>query len=293
VTIKKLKIFYEVARELNMTSVANKLYISQSAISQSIHEMEEMLGVKLFNRIGKRLYLTSEGAVYLNYTRRILNLYEESVNVISDLNNLEKGSLKIGASTTIGIYVLPEIIDKFSKKHQTIDLFITIENTQNIAEMIMENKIDLAFVEGPVHSDEIIVENIWKDELIFIMPLSQKWNDIEYVNEFNLKDEKMILREKGSGTRKIFEKAMKDNDIPFTITFELGNTEAIKRAVVAGMGISCLSERAVKDEIQCGKLLSRRLKNIKIERYFNLIYHKDKYISKLFREFIEFARKCN
>ena len=102
---RKLRIFYEVAKELNMTRVAKKMYISQPSISQSIRELEEELGVKLFDRISRKLYLTSEGKLFLNYARRILNLYDESLEKIKETINLEKGKLNIGASTTIGIYI--------------------------------------------------------------------------------------------------------------------------------------------------------------------------------------------
>ena len=289
-TIRKFEIFYEVAKELNMTKAAKKLYISQSAISQAILEMENILGIKLFNRIGKKLHLTNEGKLFLNYVRRILNIYNESVQVVKDINKLEKGVLKIGASTTIGIYVMPKIIKNFLKIHKNIDISIKIENTQNISEMILENKIDLAFVEGPVHFEEIIVENFWEDELVFIAPSLKKWNNIRYIGPSQLEGEKIIMRESGSGTREIFDNAMVRSNIKYNIAFELGNTEAIKKAVESGMGISCLSKRTIKDEIRYGKLLSFRLKALRIKRYFKLIYHKDKYKSKLFQNFVEFAK---
>ena len=129
---RKLKIFYETAKYLNMTKVAKEMYISQPSISQSINELELELNVKLFDRIGKKLYLTHEGEIFLNYTRRILNLYDESVKIIRDINLNEKGKLTIGASTTIGIYILPEIIRDFSNKFKDIKISLIIENTKNI-----------------------------------------------------------------------------------------------------------------------------------------------------------------
>ena len=161
---RKLKIFYETAKHLNMTRVAKEMYISQPSISQSINELENDLGVKLFDRIGKILYLTHEGEVFLNYTRRILNLYDESIKVIKDFDSNKAGKIVIGASTTIGIYILPEIIRKFSNEYSDIEISLIIENSKIIEGLILDNKIDFAFIEGDISSEEIIKEVIWKDE---------------------------------------------------------------------------------------------------------------------------------
>lgn len=127
---RKLKIFYETAMELNMTKVAKKLYISQPSISQAIHEIEEELDAKLFDRIGRKLFLTHEGEVYLSYVRRILNLYEEGIKTVSDMSKNEKGKIKIGASTTIGIYILPDIIKGFLQEHKGIEVSLSVANTK-------------------------------------------------------------------------------------------------------------------------------------------------------------------
>ena len=145
---RKLKIFFETAKCLNMTKVAKSMYISQPSISQAIAELESDLDVKLFDRIGKRLYLTHEGEVYFEYSRRILNLYEEANSTIRSSKEGQKGKIVIGASTTIGIYILPELIKEFNELHKNIEISLIIENTQLIEELIMENKVDIALVEG-------------------------------------------------------------------------------------------------------------------------------------------------
>ncbi|WJV51865.1 winged helix-turn-helix domain-containing protein [Streptomyces flavofungini] len=129
---RKLKIFFETAKCLNMTKVAKSMYISQPSISQAIAELESDLDVKLFDRIGKRLYLTHEGEVYFEYSRRILNLYEEANSTIRSSKEGQKGKIVIGASTTIGIYILPELIKEFNELHKNIEISLIIENTQLI-----------------------------------------------------------------------------------------------------------------------------------------------------------------
>ena len=214
---------------LNMTKVAKEMYISQPSISQSINELEAELGAKLFDRIGKKLFLTHEGEVFLNYTRRILNLYDEGVKTIRDFNLNEKGKIVIGASTTIGIYILPEIIKEFSSEYKDIEISLIIENTKNIEKLILENKVDFAYVEGDIHSEEIIKEVAWKDELVFICGDKNDLRNYKEIEGRILENQKLIMREEGSGTREHTELFLKKNKIKFTTFLELGNTEAIKK----------------------------------------------------------------
>ncbi|PRR79553.1 HTH-type transcriptional activator CmpR [Clostridium liquoris] len=287
---RKLRIFYEVAIKLNMTTVAESMYISQPAVSQTIQELEKELNVRLFDRIGKKLHLTYEGEIFLQYVRRILNIYDEGINRIKDINNLAEGKIKIGASTTIGIYVLPDIIGKFMKKYKNVDISIAIENTKIIADMILENKIDFAFVEGPVYEEDIMVEDFCEDELVIITSKEHNWAELQGINLDKIAESRIIMREKGSGTREVFENMLNSKGISYKIAFELGNTEAIKKAVEAGLGISCISKRCVKDEILDGRIAAIKLIDEKIKRKFSLIYHRDKFMSKLFQSFIDFAR---
>lgn len=288
---RKLKIFYETALCLNMTKVARDMYISQPSISQSIHELEDEVGVKLFDRIGKKLFLTNEGEVFLNYTRRILNLYDESIKTLNDYTHSAKGKITIGASTTIGIYILPEIIKLFSKRFPEIDISIIIENTTHIKSLILQNKVDFAYIEGEIKCDEINKEKIWDDELVFICGNSHKWNNIDTIKEEELRNEKLIMREAGSGSREIVENYLKSKEIDYNISLELGNTEAIKRTVEANLGISCISEKCIEEKVKYGDLNSFRLEERKIKRDLLMITHKDKFISNNMREFIEFAKK--
>lgn len=284
--IRKLKIFYATANSLNMTKVAKELYISQPSVSQSIHEIEAELGVVLFDRIGKRLYLTEEGTVFLNYVRRILNLYEEGTETLKAMTSMEKGKIKIGASTTIGAYILPEIIREFVEAHNKIEISLIIENTANIEKLILENKVDFAFVEGKIDSHEISIKKIWDDELVFICSNNHKWNRRKYIQRDELKNEKFIMRERGSGTREIIENYLRDKNIDFQVFMKLGNTEAIKKSVEANLGIGCISLKCVDD-----KLHVVRLKEDRIFRELYLIMHKDKFINNNMKEFINSAYK--
>lgn len=284
---RKLKIFFETAKCLNMTKVAKSMYISQPSISQAVAELENDLNVKLFDRIGKKLYLTHEGEIYFEYSRRILNLYEEANNTIKNSVIGQKGKIVIGASTTIGIYILPEIIKEFNELYKNIEISLIIENTQIIEKLIMENKVDIALVEGNVTSTELEVQSVGKDELVFI---ANPKNPIFLKDEIILDDlekEKFIMRELGSGTREIVENYLKNNGCNYNIHMELGNTEAIVRIVESGLGIACVSFKAIDDRINNGSIKDIKIKDVKISRDLYLIYHKDKFISKNMEIFIE------
>lgn len=288
---RKLKIFFETAKCLNMTKVAKSMYISQPSISQAVAELENDLNVKLFDRIGKKLYLTHEGEIYFEYSRRILNLYEEANNTIKNSVSGQKGKIVIGASTTIGIYILPEIIKEFNELYKNIEISLIIENTQIIEKLIMENKVDIALVEGYVTSTELEVQSVGKDELVFI---ANPKNTIFLKDEITLDDlekEKFIMRELGSGTREIVENYLKNNGCNYNIHMELGNTEAIVRIVESGLGIACVSFKAIGDRINNGSIKDIKIQNVKVGRDLYLIYHKDKFISKNMEIFIEEIKK--
>ncbi|MGL4771987.1 MAG: LysR family transcriptional regulator [Clostridium sp.] len=287
---RKLQIFYETATCLNMSKVAKDMYISQPSISQSINELEIEVGCKLFDRIGRKLFLTHEGEVFLTYTRRILNLYEEGMNTLREQTVNAGGKIVIGASTTIGIYILPSIIKEFSKLYKSIDISIIIENTAHIEQLLLENKVDFAFIEGKVTSEETKATKIWKDELVFICGEEHEWNSKKEVNAHELEKVRLIMREKGSGTREVVESFLITNEIPYNMFLELGNTEAIKNIVEANLGVGCTSLISVVDELNKNEIFITRLKNKRIYRDLLLITHKDKYISKNMELFIEFSK---
>lgn len=288
--IRKLEIFYQTAKCLNMSQVAKDMYISQPAISQCISEIESEIDTKLFDRIGKKLYLTHEGKIFYEYTRRILNIYEEGINVLRSSKS-NKGNLVIGASTTIGTYIMPPIINRFNKKEKDIEISMIIDNKQNIEELILNNKVDIAFIEGTVSSKEIILKNIWTDELVFISSINHEWNGKEYLDLEDLKNNKFIIREDGSGTRERFEDFLKDKDIEFDSYIELSNLEAILNYVKLNMGVSCVPYISILSEESLKSINVYRIKEHNINRPLYSAIHKDKYISKPIKCFMEFCEE--
>jgi DNA-binding transcriptional LysR family regulator len=285
--IKKMKIFCKVAEKLNMSKVARNMFITQSAVSQCIMDIEKELGKKLFDRFNNKLFLLKEGEIFYEYSKRIINLFYESIDAVG-----KKEELKLGASTTIGIYVLPYYIKGFSKDNKDCDVLLKIGNTEEILKLLLTNEIDIAFVEGIVNNESIVSEKIWEDNLVFICSNDNVFAD-KLILPKELINQKFILRETGSGTRQIIENAFYNSGISCNLVLEFGNTEAIKKAVEAGMGISCISEKAVLRELEYGHLKTFKVKNLNIPRYFYILRHKDKMLKRSAEVFVGFCESCH
>ncbi len=284
-TIRKLEIYYTVSEMLNMTEAAKVLYISQPSISQVIKELEEEMKVKLFQRLGRKLYITEEGRVFQKYALRMLNLYKESQKLMEDMREVKVGNLRLGASTTIGTYLLPDIIADFKKEYPKVDIELYITNTQEISENLLKNNIDLGLVEGKVVADELETMDLWEDELIIISSPNKKWKKV--IDRKKLEEETFILREKGSGSRTTYEDAMgvRDKNV-----FVFGGTEAIKRAVIKDLGVACVSKLTIGEEEKRKVITVSRIKDLEIKRQLKLLYHRDKEFSRLIEKFIEFSK---
>lgn len=291
--LRQLQIFVTVTETGKMSETGRQLYMTQPAVSQTISELEEDLQIKLFDRMNRKLYLTNAGELLYNYSKKILLLVNEAKSSIEDMANMKMGRLRVGASTTIGIYLLPRIVGDFTKRYENIDSYFTIDNTGVIEEMILNNHIDIALVEGLIHSRDIIVKHFLDDELYLICSKNHRWArrkelsiDLEEIT-----GEPLIVREKGSGTREVFEKVLDKNHLSYQPKHVLNNTEAIKKAVEADIGIAFISKLAVQEEINSGRLVKIDIKNIPITRKLNIIYHKDKYRSPLFDTFSKYIEQ--
>ena len=289
--IRKLSIFYETASCLNMSKVAKEMYISQPSISQCISEIEAELNTKLFDRIGKKLFLTYEGEIFFNYTRRILNIYEEGVNTIKDCASENRGKIIIGASITIGIYIMPYVIKKFNEEVPDIEISLVIDSQSNIEDLISHNKVDIAFIESSTSCSEVISKEICRDELVFISGINHEWKDKKYLEKEDFLDNIFIFRDDGSGTRETFETFLKSKNIEYKGYLELSHIKAIINYVKLNMGISCVPYISVVEKEKLGDLNTSRLKDCKIERSLYIVIHKDKYISLPIKLFICFCEK--
>jgi Transcriptional regulator len=294
-----LLIFHKVAEKRNYTRAAEELYISQPAVSKQIQELEKALGQPLFSRIGRKIYLTEAGQLLFQYTRQIFTLAEEAEAVLKDLGELHSGRLAIGASTTIGTYLLPAILSQFRQQYPGIELFLDIENTEAIQKRIIAHDIEIGIVEGNVTYDEL-TRTIWrKDELVLIAAPHSAYaqqaqaDQTLTLNELFAAQPPLILREPGSGTRDVFEHALAARDIirPQPL-MELGSTEAIKQVVIAGLGLSFVSEHTIRLELAAGLLQRIPLSDFQLTRPLYIIYPQQQRLSRAAQVFLYYLEQA-
>ncbi len=284
-TLRQMEIFLNVVREGHLTNVAKGMGLSQSAISMSIKELENILGNPLFDRINKKLILNEMGR---SFKKEIAPIIKKLNDIEYEFKNtLNKGVVRVGASTTIVDYLMPPIICSYMNSYPDVKIGLKEGNTHQIVELLKSGKIDVGFIEGIVHDPEIIKEVIGVDELIVVTTDSSLNREL-FID--TIQDRKWVLREEGSGTREVFLDYIKDKVDHINIFLELGHTESIKSLLMNHRCITCISKIAVKDEIRKNKLIRVRLKNFECKRDFLMIYHKDKYHSELFEKFLYFTK---
>ncbi|QTL99880.1 LysR family transcriptional regulator [Iocasia frigidifontis] len=287
-SLRQLRIFIFVCKTGSMTKTAEELYMTQPAVSQTILDLEDSLNVRLFDRIKNSLVLTNTGEILLEYSQKIIHLMEETEDVIDRIVNIKQGGLRIGASMTIGTYLLPEILNGFRERFSGVDLPLIVDNTVLIVNKILNNELDLALVEGPINSPDIIVEPYCEDSLSLVCSVEHHWSQRDYIDPAEIEGEKLIIREEGSGTRDLIQNTFLQHNVLYNIAHTINNFEAIKKAVSANIGISLIPAIGIKKEIKKGELKEIRLEDISFKRLFKLIYHKDKYLTGLFKEFYDY-----
>jgi DNA-binding transcriptional LysR family regulator len=259
--------------------------MSQSAVSQAIAELERYYDIRLFERLTRKLYLTQAGEKLLSYARHMIRM---SAEVEAEMKTLsEKGSLRIGASVTVGAHVLPKLVSHYRQINRETEIEVVEDNTERIEKLILNDRIDLALVEGETISSDIVKKDFMEDELVLICSPGHRLAGIENVEPHELEKETFIVREKGSGTRKLFEEKMAAAGIIWAPAWTCSGADTIKAAVAEGIGISVISRLAVMNEIRSWQLLQAAVKGVEFKRKFKIIYHKNKYLTGPMRQFID------
>ena len=285
-TLRHLKIYATVCKENSISLAAKKLYISQPAVSNTIKELENYYGTPLFDRISKKIYLTESGKSVYQYAIHITSLFDELEETIKKQNS-EFGSIKIGSSITIGTHLIPEYIQIFSNQYPHVKTYVTIDSSDVIENMILNNELDLGLIEGFVHSGNIISHEFIQDELIVICspknPLLHKKN----LTITDLSEQNFLMREKNSGTRELAESILSLNGLSLHPLWESSSTEAIINGVAKDIGISILPLQLTEEYIKQQKVVQLNIANVNFGRKYHIIYHKNKYLSPAVAAFIE------
>ncbi|MGS0741706.1 LysR family transcriptional regulator [Glaciimonas sp. GG7] len=280
-TLEQLRIFIAVAERQHLTQAAAVLALTPSAVSASIKVLEERYGVPLFNRVGRGIETSEAGQIFLVEARRTLASARAAELALAELGGLKRGTLTIQASQTIASYWLPPLLVKFHQSHPLIALSLTVDNSHNVGQAVVQGIADLGFVEGAIEEPAIVATTVAQDSMVAVVAPTHPWAKGNRLQATDLLGAQWILRESGSGTRSAFESVLQANAIDLQavhIALTLPSNEAIRSAVMAGPFATVMSELVVASYLQAGLLVKA---NIALPtRAFYLLRHKERYKTK-------------
>ncbi len=290
-TLRHIRIFVEVSKTLNATTAAGNLHISQPAVSLAIKELEEYYGVQLFDRIAKRLYLTSAGEHFLHYATSITALFDEMETNIRNWDAL--GRLRIGSSITIGTRLMPGYVRAFTTQWPQVQLKIVIDSSDIIIRKVLENELDLALIEGVTNSPYLVVEPFMDDVLAVICSIEHPLAAKGRLTLDELRGEKLLLRETGSGTRDLFDHVLASLGVIIEPAWESTSTTALLNAVANNLGVAVISLRLAQESLAGGRMTALAIEGVSLQRKFNLIYHVNKLLTPSAQAFLAICRQLD
>ena len=288
---RRLQVFHAVAELRSFTRAGRRLHMTQPAVTFQIRQLEEHFNIRLFDRVHSRIELTAAGRQVYEYARRILALYAEMNGSLRELTDDMAGTLTLGASMTIAEYDLPRLLVRFKRRFPEVNVRLLMSNTDGIVQMVVENRIDLGLVEGPVHNRSLAVRRYDLDRLVVALPPGHALAGEPRIPFAALRGVPLILREEGSGTREVFLDHAHTAGYElgdFDVAMELGSPEAVKGAVGAGLGVTIISIATLRKEIELGALRAVDL-DPPIERPFSFVHQKQKFRVPAVEELLHFA----
>lgn len=290
-TIRHLKIFTTVADLGGMSKAAKELHISQPSISQAIGELEKYYGVKLFERLSQKLYLTKEGELMLSFSRHILDSFAQMEAAMDQA--VEKTSLTIGCSVSVGTCLIDDILDEAQRRIPNCRIHVIVTNSSEIEQAVLTNQVDLGIVEGMIRNQELVMTPVCEDELVLVCGITHPLSEKRELTLDMLQGQDYVSRESGSAERNQFERIFEERGLELNRTFCSTNTEAIKNAVIHGRGIAVFSKRMVEQEVKDGKMVILPVKDVTVKRDIDLVIHKNKFISDEIRVIQEIIEKSD
>jgi DNA-binding transcriptional LysR family regulator len=288
---RQIEIFVKVAELGSFSRAAEALYLTQPTVSERVRSLEEELGQKLLDRQQRGATPTKAGQLLLTYARRILQLQREARQALDEFQGRMRGELIVGASTIPGEYVLPPLIGRFKAKFPDISISLLIGDTQGVLDWVLEGKVEAGVVGAQIDHRALEYRELMPDELVLVVPSEHPWHGRKTVTLEEVRQEPLIVREKGSGSRHALERALGEVGLDlgaFRVVGEMGSTQAIKQAVKAGVGVSMISKRAVEEECRANLLWCVKVKDLRFSRAFYLVIHRDRTRSPLAEAFRAF-----
>lgn len=287
--LSQLQVFCAVAKHLSFSVAAEELFITQPAVSQQVKSLERHLNVKLFERVGHKLFLTEAGEVILSHAQAILTAGAEIDQALALLRGSTRGRLALGANTTGGMYVAPAIVAAFRDLYPEVAATFQVETTNRICERVMQNMVDVAMVTGPLEDRRFVVADLVEDEVCLIVSPLHAFAGRASVPAAEVAAEDFAVPEPGSRTRMLIENAFAERGQRLRVTMQLPGTEAVKKAVEANTGVAMVSKHAVSRELALGVLVRVAVEGLTINRPIHVLYRKGKHLSPVAKRFLAFA----
>jgi len=290
---RRLQVFHAVAKQLSFTKAAEALFMTQPAVTFQIKQLEEQFNTRLFDRAQGRISLTPAGQIALEYAERILALSAELDTRLKEMNGQAAGPLLIGASMTIGEYVLPRLIGEFKARFPAVAPTLFVGNSEAVQDRVAERTLDIGFIEGDSHLSSLLSEVCCEDELQVVCTPSHPLAKQTSVRPESLTEHAYINREAGSGTRAVIDHYLQNAGVSpesLNVVVELGSPEALKGLAATGLGFAIMSRVIVAKELELGQLVQIPLRPPLI-RNFSLVYPKERFHSRLVGSFLQFAKQ--
>lgn len=293
--IKQLETFCKAAETGSFSKAGEAVYLTQPTVSGHIASLEKQVGLKLFDRLGRRVALTQGGKVLYRYAKEILRLRDEAINAISEFSNLVKGKIAIGGSTIPGEYFLPAVMSRFHKEFPGITINLLIADSQQIIDRLRAGDIEIGVVGMEFEEEGMTIHPLFQDRVIVISPPNHPLAEKDGVSWNEVRAAPILLREKGSGTRRAFEHQLAAAGLrlhDLIIVGEVGSSTAVKEGVKRGIGLGVISDLAVREEINRGELREVIIKGatVSTNRTFYACAPRNRDISPPARRFLEFLK---
>lgn len=291
--LHRLEVFCKVVELKSFTKAAEAIFLSQPTVSEHIRSLEEMLGERLVDRLGREALPTQAGQLLYKYAQKILRLRQEAIQAMASFRGALAGHLSLGASTIPGAYILPERIGAFKKLHPAIQLTLFISNSRTVADEVQNGNIEFGVVGARWRDPALEWQEIFADELVLAVYPTHPFAKQKKVDPAQLLTESIIIRERDSGTRRVVTQLLEKHlDLSrLQIVAEMGSTEAVRQGIKSEVGIAIISRRAVAEDIECGSLAAVSLANVRLSRPFYLVTRKNRHAAQVAKSFVDFLQQ--
>lgn len=290
--LRSLEIFQKVVELGSFSKAAKAVYLAQASVSERIATLENNVGTKLLDRLGRTVVPTRAGNLLYRHSLALLSMKKNACLELEDFLGLKRGEIHIGGSTIPGEYILPKVIGRFRDKYPDIAITLDIAPSAQIEARVFEGELELGIIGSKSTNKAAANNELWKDELVVAVASDHAWSKRKSVSIEELKGQALIIRQAGSGTLKILQEhirgLLQEGLEDFQIVARLGSSTAVKEAVKAGLGVSVISSRALETELEAGTLKALRIKKLPLIRKFYLVRDKRRHASPLCRVMVEF-----